>query len=209
MVSKSLLEKLMVGGVAVAFFVFAFSFFVLLPNACQGGASGAVASPGVSAAPASTQDNSFLPKGVPGVYGAELGVSYDSVSASDPKAADATIRKLGALDNSIVLDSSQMERYKKVASQISCEYCCDVDAIIFADGSAACGCAHSFAMRGLAKYIIKNHPADFSDDGILEELSKWKVLFFPSQSSAKAARLDAKGIEGTYINVASNKYRGE
>lgn len=75
-------------------------------------------------------------------------------------------------------------------------------------GDAACGCAHSYAMRGLAKYLIMNHGSEYSDDEILEELGKWKTLFFPSQMQQKADVLKEKGIEFNYINLASNKYRG-
>jgi len=63
-------------------------------------------------------------------------------------------------------------------------------------------------MRGLAKYLIKNHNSEYSDDEILEELGKWKTLFFPAQITKKAEILNGKGIELSYINLASNKYRG-
>ena len=63
-------------------------------------------------------------------------------------------------------------------------------------------------MRGLAKYLIKNHGAELSNDQILEELGKWKTLFFPSKLMQKAAVLQSQGIELSYINLASNKYRG-
>ena len=62
-------------------------------------------------------------------------------------------------------------------------------------------------MRGLAKYLLTQHP-DVSDDLILEELGKWKVLFFPTIHEQKAQVLKEKGIEMNYINLASNKYRG-
>jgi len=150
----------------------------------------------------------ILPKGIPRIYGAELGVSYDDVSASNQQKADVTINKLGMLDQQIKLSASEKERYIAIASQISCEYCCGVESIIFKDGSAACGCQHSFAMRGLAKYLIENHPSEFPDEQILEELSKWKTLFFPAQMSKKAKVMEAKGIELNYINLASNKYKG-
>lgn len=150
----------------------------------------------------------IIPKGVPAIYGKKLGVSYDDVSSTDQKKADETIRKLGILDQQITLSGKDLERYIAVASQISCEYCCGVESIIFNNGKAACSCQHSFAMRGLAKYLIKNHKNEFSDDGILEELGKWKTLFFPSQITQKAKVLQKKGIELNYINLASNKYRG-
>ncbi len=148
-----------------------------------------------------------IPKGVPAVYGSELGVSYDDVSPNDAQLADQTIRRLSVYDNGITLSGDDLQRYISIVSQISCEYCCGAQSIIFNDGKAACGCAHSAAMRGLAKYMIKNHP-DATDDAVLEELGKWKTLFFPSALSQKAQILKEKGIEINYINLASNKYRG-
>lgn len=153
-------------------------------------------------------DLDVTPKGVPNIYGKELGVSYDDVSSIDQKKADGTIRKLGELDQQITLSGKDLERYIAIASQISCEYCCGVDSIIFSNGKPACSCQHSFAMRGLAKYLIKNHGNEYTNDQILEELGKWKTLFFPSPMSKKAMVLKEKGIELNYINLASNKYRG-
>ena len=150
----------------------------------------------------------IIPKGMPAIYGKELGVSYDDVSPSNQQKADSTISRLGALDQQITLSGEDLKRYIAVASQISCEYCCGVDSIIFSDGKAACGCEHSFAMRGLAKYLIKNHGSEYTNDAILEELGKWKTLFFPGPITKKAQVLKAKGVELNYINLASNKYRG-
>ncbi len=149
----------------------------------------------------------IIPIGVPEVYGKELGVRYDDVSASSAENADATIKKLGNLDTSLSLQGEELKRYIGIASRISCEYCCGAATIIDANGEPTCGCAHSYAMRGLAKYLIKNHPS-MSDDSILEEMGKWKVLFFPDQHRIKAAVLKGKGIELNYINLASQKYRG-
>ena len=63
-------------------------------------------------------------------------------------------------------------------------------------------------MRGLAKYLLDRHANEFTNDEILEELGKWKVLFFPGIMQNKANVLKQKGIEFNYINLASNKYRG-
>ena len=164
------------------------------------GVTGAVV--GVSEIPASE----IIPTGVPPVYGKELGIKYDDVSPNNPKLADATINKLSEYEDK-ELKSELMNRYIKIGSSISCEYCCGVDAIIFSNGQAACGCAHSFAMRGLAKYLLIKHP-DMANDEILNELGKWKVLFFPGIHEKKASVLKSKGIELSYINLASNKYRG-
>jgi len=150
----------------------------------------------------------IIPKGVPEVYGKELGVSYDDVSAANTKTTEAAIGVLANLDNSITLSGDNLQRYIKIGSEIACEYCCGAETLVFSNGQAACGCAHSYAMRGLAKYLIKNHGNEVTDDQILEELGKWKVLFFPDVHETKAAVLKSKGIELNYINLASNKYRG-
>ena len=163
---------------------------------------------GIDGGTSATLDSSILPKGIPLVYGAELGVSFDDISTSAPQKADATIGKLGNLDRTLTLTGDNLKRYTEIVLKISCEYCCGAASIIFNDGSAACGCAHSFAMRGLAKYLIKNHGTEFGDDQILEELGKWKVLFFPEIHMQKAAVLKQQGIELSYINLASNLYRG-
>lgn len=154
-----------------------------------------------------------IPKGTPIIYGNELGVSFDDVSAADPQRANETIASLSAFDREaseklIELSGNEKERYIKIASQIACEYCCGAKSLIFDDGKRACGCAHSYAMRGLAKYLLQNHPSDFTDDQILEELGKWKTLFFPGVLAQKAQVLKEKGIELNYINLASNRYRG-
>ncbi len=148
------------------------------------------------------------PTGTPAIYGDELGIRYDDVSENNAALADATIRKFAQHDQEISLTGEALTRYIKIASAISCEYCCGAESVIFSNGQAACGCAHSYAMRGLAKYLIKNHGSEYTDDQILEELGKWKVLFFPGVHAEKAAVLKEKGIELNFINLASNKYRG-
>src|SRR3989338_1396801 len=148
-----------------------------------------------------------LPKGVPNVYGIELGISYNDVSASNPSLADATMAKLSKYED-MQLDSAQMERYIKIGSSIACEYCCGAKTLVFSNGERACGCAHSYAMRGLAKYLLTEHP-DMTDLEILDELGKWKVLFFPGIHEKKAEALKANGVDYTdYVNLASNIYRG-
>ena len=150
----------------------------------------------------------IMPSGIPKIYGKELGVNFDEVSESNPQRANANIAILSNLDRTITLTGNNMQRYIDITSQISCEFCCGAASIIRSDGSSACGCAHSFAMRGLAKYLITQHGKEYSDDEILEELGKWKVLFFPGKHEAKASVLKSQGIEINYINLASNAYRG-
>lgn len=162
---------------------------------------------GVSEARLAGDGPDVIPKGIPDIYGKELGINFDDISSVDPQKADAIIKKIGMLDQQITLKGDDLKRYIDIAGMISCEYCCGTDSIIFPDGKAACGCAHSFAMRGLAKYLIKNHGSEYSNDQILEEMGKLKTLFFPGKITDKAKVLQSKGIELNYINLASNKYR--
>lgn len=150
----------------------------------------------------------LIPTGVPAIYGKELGVNFDEVSPTNPRGANANIAILKNLDLSITLTGSDLQRFINIGSKIACEYCCGAKALVFSDGRAACGCAHSYAMRGLAKYLIKEHGKEYTNDAILSELGKWKFLFFPGISEQKAAVLKSKGIEINYINLESNKYRG-
>jgi len=159
-----------------------------------------------------TQSDSVTPTGTPEIYGKELGISYDDVSPYDQRRADATINILSNLDNKISLSGADLNRYVNILyvheNGISCEYCCGARSIIFENGEPACGCAHSYAMRGLAKYLITQHGEEYTDEQILEEVGKWKTLFFPTQIQQKADILQANGVELNYINLASNKYRG-
>lgn len=156
----------------------------------------------------SVSASDVIPTGVPAVYGSELGISYDDVNPNDPRLADRTIEVLGNLDRTTTLTGSDLERYIGIVSQISCEYCCGAKSVIFENGQPACGCAHSYAMRGLGKYLVQNHP-EMTDEEILSEIGKWKVLFFPGIHEQKAQALESQGIDSkNYVNLASNKYRG-
>lgn len=151
---------------------------------------------------------SVIPTGMPRIYGNELGISYDDINPNDQRRADVAIEVMANMDRTMELQGDDLSRYIKVASQISCEYCCGAQSIIFSNGQAACGCAHSYAMRGLAKYLIKNHGNEFSDDEVLSELGKWKTLFFPGIMQGKADIMKQQGIDVNYISLGSNMYRG-
>jgi len=168
---------------------------------------------GLSTGIATVSASEIIPKGVPAIYGEELGITYDDVSPSNQQKADGTIRLLGNIDRTENLEEAELKRYIDILyvmnNGISCEYCCGARSIIFEDGQPACGCAHSYAMRGLTKYLIKYHGDEFADEEILAEAGKWKVLFFPGIHEQKAQVLEANGIDSTnYVNLASNLYRG-
>lgn len=125
-----------------------------------------------------------ISQGVPEVYGSEIGVSFDNVQASidimrqyDPSYGKKKITLVG--DN--------LQRYINVGLKISCEYCCSAKSIIRPDGQAACGCAHSKAMRGLLAYLIQNHGDQYTNDELLRELARWKGMYFPKQMIKKLA----------------------
>ena len=170
-----------------------------------------VSSSGTSAG-ASESLSGVLPTGVPAIYGAELGVSFDDVTAYDAAKADATITRMANIDRNLEVEGADRERYIRTLYElnggISCEYCCGAKSIIFENGKSACGCAHSYAMRGLAKYLITEHGDEYTNEEIQEEVAKWKVLYFPTQMQAKAAILKEKGVELSFQNLGSNTYRG-
>lgn len=158
-----------------------------------------------------TLDIEVPPTGTPDVYGETLGVSYDDVSPTDRQQTEETINELAELDRNTELDEltdDELERYIDIASQISCEYCCDVPSIIREDGQKACVCEHSYAMRGLGKYLVMEHGDKMTDDEILAELSKWKTLFFPQQMEQKAEIMTDEGIDTDFVKLGSNEYRG-
>ena len=138
---------------------------------------------------------SFIPTGVPDVYGEELAISFDEVQDAINK-----VRLFGPTygegGQKITLTGQDLERYINIGSQTSCQYCCGVTTLVNEDGTASCGCAHSIMMRGLAAYLIKNHP-ELTDEQILEELNTWKITYFPKQTlSDKLLEMEKAGEPG-------------
>lgn len=136
----------------------------------------------VKLSPSDTQDiiNKVISTGTPD-YGKELGVSFDNPVQS--------LNVLASLDRQIPTSSltpEQKERYINIGTRASCEYCCSAPAVIDSSGRDLCGCSHSAAMRGLAKWFIVNHPDQYDDKQILVELGKWKTLWYPRDSVKKA-----------------------
>lgn len=120
--------------------------------------------------------------GSPNLYGNELNISFDQVqqSMNIMKQFDPTYGQ-----NKIILNGDNLKRYTDIGLKISCEYCCSAKSIVNQSGQAACGCAHSQAMRGLAAYLIQNHGQEYSNDEILRELARWKGVYFPKQTIQK------------------------
>ncbi len=144
--------------------------------------------------------NSFLPAGIPNIYGQELGVSFDDPVNSLNKLApmDADLYEGDGLKYTD-LTGEQLKRYVKIGSSIACEFCCGAKTLVLADGRPACGCSHSAAMRFIAKYLLKNHGDEFSDEQILEELTKWKTMFFPKQMLPRLAQQSGQQVVSTEL----------
>jgi|SaaInlStandDraft_4_1057021.scaffolds.fasta_scaffold80893_2 hypothetical protein len=155
--------------------------------------------------------SSVIPTGVPAIYGEELGISYDFITPNDAALSDQTISFLSNIDRTETLTGADLDRYVNVLytleGGLSCEYCCGARSIIFESGEAACGCAHSYAMRGLTKYLILNHGDEYTDEEMMGEIGKWKVLFFPGIMQGKADIMESQGLPTDYVSLASNKYR--
>ncbi len=138
----------------------------------------------------------IIPKGTPNVYGLELGVDFDKPVESLNVLAglDGDLYPDGKLKYANLTDE-QKNRYLKIGASIACEYCCSATTLVFSNGQPACGCAHSAAMRGLAKYLLINHGNEYSDQEILNELTKWKILFFPKQMIAKYLQTGSSSVD--------------
>ncbi|MBI2658294.1 hypothetical protein HYX08_06410 [Candidatus Woesearchaeota archaeon] len=123
-----------------------------------------------------------IPRGTP-FYGEAFGISFD-----DPIRSLEIIAQLDPSygRNKVQLSQEEKERYIKIGTTptMACEFCCGTTTLVFKDGRPACGCKHSWAMRGVAAYLIKNYP-DLSDEEIMKEIAKWKSLFFPKQMIQK------------------------
>ncbi len=168
-----------------------------------GSAPASAASAAAGSAGSSTSDsavqavmNKIFSKGVPDVYGKELGISFDKV----PEGLDV----LAGLERSISYDSlsdSQKKRFVKIATTryTACEFCCGIGSNGFgtSSGRVACGCAHNLAMSGLAKYLLKSHESEYTDEQIIGELQKWKALFFPRQSLERALQQNGVSSGGS------------
>ncbi|AJF59644.1 MAG: hypothetical protein QT03_C0001G0135 [archaeon GW2011_AR10] len=136
----------------------------------------------------------FLPKGVPPVYGQELGVSFDKPveSLAVLSALDGDLYPNGKMKFSQLSEQNKQD-YIKIGMSIACEYCCGATSLIAPNGQPACGCAHSAAMRGLAMYLLENHRSELTNEQILEQLTLWKTMFFPKQMYEEAVQLQAAG----------------
>lgn len=78
--------------------------------------------------------------------------------------------------NTIQLTPEEEQRWKKLTSVFTCDFCCGGPNSVTTINR--CGCAHSFAWQGMAKFFIKYYP-QYTDEQILGEMTKWKAIWYP------------------------------
>ena len=134
----------------------------------------------------------ITPSGVPD-YGADAGVSYDSVEES--------LRTLVTYHQTISLEGDELQRYVTIATSkgTSCGFCCEIGESGFgrSDGKLACGCSHNVALSGLTKWLIKN--TGYTNEQIRSEIQKWKTLFFPREALKAELRRRNMSLESAGI----------
>ncbi len=111
--------------------------------------------------------NNIVPTGTPW-YGQEAGVSFD-----DPIKA----QNLWAKGRAIQLSTEEEQRWGRIVNSFTCDYCCGSPqnpTII-----TRCGCAHSAAAQGMAKWFIKNYGDKYSDEEIYGEMARWYAVWYP------------------------------
>jgi len=111
--------------------------------------------------------NNVLPTGMPW-YGEQAGVNFD-----DPVGS----QKRWATYRSLQLSSIEQERWDRIVNSFTCDYCCGSPqnpTII-----TRCGCAHSFAAQGMAKWFIKYYGDNYSDEEVYGEMARWYALWYP------------------------------
>ena len=180
--------------VAVAAVVIMFNQWQIMALSDSGGVSSQKGSKlSVKLSGDTVQDaiKAVIPTGTP-EYGPELGVSFD-----DPVNSLEILAKLDRQVPTGSLTEEEKARFINIGTRISCEFCCGAPAVLDSSGRALCGCAHAQSFLGLSKYLVKNHPGEWTDEQILLELTKWKALYYPRNMVEKAVAALENGMELT------------
>ena len=110
----------------------------------------------------------MLPQGVP--FYAPEGISFDD--------AVGALDAWGKYEDTITtLPPDLQTRWQSIIDTMTCDYCCGgpMQVTII----SRCGCAHSKAYRGLAKYLVEKYRGEYSNEQILGELQRWKSVWYP------------------------------
>ena len=104
------------------------------------------------------------------------GASFDDPITSQKVWASLLGSRRFGTENAIQLTPEEEQRWQKLTGVFTCDFCCGGPNSVTT--IASCGCAHSYAWQGMAKFFIKYHP-DYTDEQILGEMTKWKALWYP------------------------------
>ena len=168
-----------------------------------------------------TQDaiSTVVPTGTPFYasqgQGAEKikGVSFDDPLTSQKVWASLLGSKRFGSANELKLTAEEEQRWKKLTGVFTCDFCCGGPNSVTT--IARCGCAHSYAWQGMAKFFIRYYP-NYSDEEILGEMTKWKALWYPQgmiqdymvyngqQPASILTHGGSTGIKQQFLNQAPN-----
>ena len=104
------------------------------------------------------------------------GASFDDPITSQKVWASLLGSRRFGTANAIELTPEEEHRWKKLTSVFTCDFCCGGPNSVTT--ISRCGCAHSYAWQGMAKFFIKYYP-QYTDEQILGEMTKWKGLWYP------------------------------
>jgi len=104
------------------------------------------------------------------------GATFDDPITSQKVWASLLGSKRFGTANAIQLTPEEEQRWQKLTSVFTCDFCCGGPNSVTTINR--CGCAHSYAWQGMAKFFIKYYP-DYTDEQILGEMTKWKGLWYP------------------------------
>ncbi len=148
-----------------------------------------VANPASTGDPAQDALNKYVPTGTPW-YGQEVGVSFDDPVAAlniwaqyDGGLGGKRFYKAGVTLKETDLSPAAQERYKKLITLFTCDFCCGSPNNPTRIGQ--CGCAHSAAWRGIFKYFLKNYEDKYTDEQLMGEATRWKALWYPGPTVKK------------------------
>ena len=104
------------------------------------------------------------------------GASFDDPITSQKVWASLLGSRRFGTANAIQLTPEEEKRWQKLTGVFTCDFCCGGPNSVTT--IASCGCAHSYAWQGMAKFFIKYYPT-YTDEEILGEMTKWKALWYP------------------------------
>ncbi len=141
-----------------------------------------VSKPQDSGNPSQDAINYIIPTGTPWYLadepGAQLGINFDDpITAQKVWGALEGGSQFGGNANRIELSAEEEQRYNKITTIFTCDYCCGGPNSVTTINR--CGCAHAYAWKGMARFFIKYYGDKYPDEEILGEMTRWKGLWYP------------------------------